>query len=149
MTLAFLGWTQDERLPEVTEAAQEAARQVGAFRLSFDRAGRFPDRGRPRVVWLGIGEGLSSVAGLGQAVAAALRARSIRFDDRPLSPHLTLARVVEDASLAEARTVAAAIERLEVPRLVTEATEIALMQSVLSPKGPRYTVLGTAPLARV
>ena len=147
VTLAFLGWTPDERLPEVNATAVEAASQVGSFRLSFDRAGRFPDRGRPRVVWLGIGEGMASVERLGQAVAAGLRSRSVRFDDRPLSPHLTLARVLADASLAEARTVAAAIDALQVPDLFTETTAIAVMQSALSPKGARYTALTSVSLA--
>jgi len=59
VTLAFLGWTPDEKLGDVVAAANEAARGQAPFTLVFDRAGRFPERGRPRVVWLGIGEGLA------------------------------------------------------------------------------------------
>src|SRR5437868_8435969 len=70
-----------------------------------------------------MGEGMASVERLGQAVAAGLRSRSVRFDDRPLSPHLTLARVLADASMAEARTVAAAIDALQVPDLFTRSEE--------------------------
>src|SRR2546422_889212 len=92
-------------------AAAEAAAGVAPFALAFaGAAGRFPERGRPRVVWLGIGAGLEGVRRLGERVTGALRERAVRFDDRPLSAHLTLARVREDASLAEARTVAAALE---------------------------------------
>jgi 2'-5' RNA ligase len=147
ITLAFLGQTPDERLDDVAVAAAEAATQVSAFTLSFDRAGRFPERGRPRVVWLGIAEGGQSVATLGAGVYAALRSRGFRFDDRPLAPHLTLARVVEGASAADAKTVGAALERLATPLLGFEVDEIAVVQSVLSPKGPRYTARTTVPLA--
>lgn len=147
ITLAFLGWTPDERLPEVTAAAEDAARPVPGFTLSFDTAGRFPERGRPRVVWLGIGEGRESVLRLGEGVYRGLRERGLTFDDRPLSPHLTLARVQDDASGAEARTVGAAVEDLVVPRLGFAVESIAVVQSVLSPKGPRYTALATAPLS--
>ena len=147
VTLAFLGWTPDERLPDAAAAAAEAAAGVAPFALAFEgAAGRFPERGRPRVVWLGIGAGLESVRRLGERVAGALRDRAVRFDDRPLASHLTLARVREDATLAEARTVAAALEALAVPRLETEVREIALFESVLSPRGPRYTARAHAPL---
>src|SRR6266550_3934609 len=76
-----------------------------------------------------------------------LRTRGLRFDDRPLSPHLTLARVPDDASSAEAKTIAAAVESLAAPRLEFRVDEIAVVQSLLSPKGPRYTALATVPLA--
>jgi len=55
--------------------------------------------------------------------------------------------VAEDASSAEAKTVGAALDELAVPDLRFEVREIAVVQSVLSPKGPRYTPLATVPLA--
>jgi 2'-5' RNA ligase len=147
LTLAFLGQTPDERLGDVTAAAKNSAAAVSAFTLAFDHAGRFPERGRPRVVWLGIAEGAASVLELGDGVYAGLRSRGLRFDDRPLAPHLTLARVIEDASAAEAKTVGAAVADLAIRSLGFEVREIAVVQSVLSPKGPRYTALATVPLA--
>jgi 2'-5' RNA ligase len=147
VTLAFLGQTPDERLEDVAAAAKEAAAPVSAFTLSLDRTGRFPERGRPRVVWLGIADGEASVVELGVGVYAALRRRTLPFDDRPLAPHVTLARVVEDASAAEASTVGAALEGLAIGPLRFEVNEIAVVQSVLSPKGPRYTPRATVPLA--
>jgi 2'-5' RNA ligase len=43
--------------------------------------------------------------------------------------------------------IAAALETLATPRLQFMVEEIAVVQSVLSPKGPRYTALATVPLA--
>jgi 2'-5' RNA ligase len=149
LTLAFLGETAEERLADVEAATAEAAAEIAPFRIRLDRASRFPERGRPRVVWLGIGEGLTPVERLGSGVASGLRARALRFDDRPLSPHLTLARVREDASLAEARTVAAAVESLRVEPIAFAVDAITVFQSVLSPKGPRYTPRASCPLVRV
>ena len=147
VTLAFLGNTPDERLGDVVDAAKDAARQIFPFGISFDRAGRFPERGRPRVVWLGVADGEPSVVALGEGVYAGLRSRGLRFDDRPLGPHLTLARVAEDASAAEAKTVGVALGDLVIEPLRFEVTGIAVVQSVLSPKGARYTALETVPLA--
>ena len=146
VTLAFLGQTPDERLDDVTAAAREAAAHVSRFTLSLDRVGQFPERGRPRVVWLGIADG-AAVVEVGAGVYAGLRRRNLRFDDRPLAPHLTLARVVEDASAAEAKAVGAAVRDLAIPGLRFDVDGIAVVQSVLSPSGPRYTAVATVPLA--
>jgi RNA 2',3'-cyclic 3'-phosphodiesterase len=139
VTLAFLGWTADDRLEAVNEAARAAAAGHPAFDLALAGAGRFPESGRLRVVWLGIGEGADALATLARSVTAQLRDRQLRFDDRPFAPHLTLARVRDEASAAEARTVAAAVDAIAVPELRARVDRIAVVESVLSPKGPRYT----------
>lgn len=139
VTLAFLGWTPDDRLDAVVEAAAAASRGLGRFELTFAGAGRFPSRGTPRVVWLGIGAGKEQLGTLAGALADQLRSRELKFDDRPFAPHLTLARVRPEASGPEGRMVAAAVDQLAVPDLRTPVDRIAVVQSVLSPKGPRYT----------
>ena len=146
VTLAFLGWTPDEQLAAAVAAATAAAGAHRPFRLSFGAAATFPERGRARVAWLGIGDGAAELAALAADLAAALRARQLRFDERPFTPHLTLARVRESASLAEARTVTAAVAGLGVPDLCCGAERIAVVQSVLTPKGPRYAERASAPL---
>jgi 2'-5' RNA ligase len=147
VTLAFLGWTPDGQLDAVGEAARAAATGHGPFDLSFTGLGRFPASGRPRVVWLGVGEGAEPLAGLARAVTAELRARALNFDERPFAPHLTLARVREEASGPEARTVAAAVDAIAVPDLRTRVERIAVVESVLSPKGPSYTTRLEIPLS--
>ena len=146
VTLAFLGETPESRLPDVAGAAEEAVTDVRPFRLVFDRAGRFPERGRPRVVWLGMADGRASVERLGAGLSRALRESALDFEDRPVSPHLTLARVREEATAAEARTVAAAVDEVAVVPLEVNVSAIVVVRSVLSPKGSRYTTLATAPL---
>ncbi len=146
VTLAFLGWTPDEQLEAVGAAARAAAAGHGPFDLDFSGAGRFPAGGRLRVVWLGIGEGAQALAGLAASVAAELRGRDLKFDDRAFAPHLTLARVREEASGPEARTVAAAVDGLAVPELRTRVDRIGVVESVLSPKGPRYSARLEVPL---
>jgi 2'-5' RNA ligase len=146
LTLAFLGETPEGRLPDVGTAAEEAARSIAPFTLAFDRAGQFPERGRPRVVWLAVDAGLADVQRLGENLHRQLRSAGLDFEDRPLAPHLTVARVEEDASGAEARTITAALRSLDVPRLVIEVREIVLMQSTLTPQGPRYSRRAAVPL---
>ncbi|MDQ6857375.1 MAG: RNA 2',3'-cyclic phosphodiesterase [Chloroflexota bacterium] len=146
ITLAFLGWTADDRLPDVVAAARAATARHRGFDLTMAGAGRFPASGRPRVVWLGIGAGAEPLAALAAEVARALRAAQLTFEDRPFAPHLTLARLRVEASASEWRTVAAAIDGLTVPALRTHVDRIAVVESVLSPKGPRYTARAELPL---
>ena len=146
MTLAFIGRTPDEQLAAVTAAAEAAAAGVTAFDIELDRPGRFPPTGRPRVVWLGIGAGAQAVVALGERVRAELGRREIAFDPKPLRAHVTLGRAKEDVSLVEARAIAAGVEAMRVPHLRFRADAVVVFESVLSPRGPRYTARSSAPL---
>ena len=146
MTLAFIGRTPDEQLAAVTAAAEAAAAGVTAFDIELDRPGRFPPTGRPRVVWLGIGAGAQAVVALGERVRAELGRREIAFDGKPLRAHVTLGRAKEDVSLVEARAIAAGVEAMRVPHLRFRADAVVVFESVLSPRGARYTARSSAPL---
>jgi RNA 2',3'-cyclic 3'-phosphodiesterase len=146
VTLAFLGRTPDERLADVAAAVEAAASDVTAFDIELDRPGRFPPTGRPRVVWLGIGTGAPMVLGLGDRVRAELRRREIAFDAKPHRAHVTLGRAREDVTLVDARAIAAAVEAMRVPHLRYRVDAVVTFESVLSPRGPRYTPRSIAPL---
>jgi 2'-5' RNA ligase len=146
VTLAFLGQTPEERLADVTAAATEAASGVTAFDAELDRPGRFPPSGRPRVVWLGVGAGGPALLALGERVRAALRAREIAFDAKPIRAHVTLGRVREDVALVDARAIAAAAEAMRVPHLRFRVDELVVFESVLSPRGPKYSPRAAVPL---
>ena len=146
VTLAFLGWTPDGQLERVIDATRAAAAGHQPVHLAFATAGRFPAEGKPKVVWLGTGEGSGPLAALAASVTTELRRALLNLDDRAFAPHLTLARVRPEASGPEARTITAAIEALRVPDLRARVDRIAVMESVLSPKGPRYTARAEVPL---
>ena len=146
VTLAFLGQTSDERLADAKAAVETAASRVTAFDVELDRPGRFPESGKPRVVWMGIGAGAPALLELGMHVRAELGRRQITFDPKPLRAHVTLGRVREDAPVADARAIAAAVEAMRIPHMRFRADAVVLFESVLSPRGPRYTPRATAPL---
>lgn len=146
VTLAFLGQTSEERLADAKVAVETAASRVTAFDIELDRPGRFPASGKPRVVWMGIGAGASALLELGARVRAELGRREITFDAKPLRAHITLGRVREDAPVADARAIAAAVEAMRIPHMRFRADAVVLFESVLSPRGPRYTPRATAAL---
>jgi 2'-5' RNA ligase len=146
VTLAFLGPTLDERLADVTRAVEAATSGVTAFDIEFDHSGRFPSSGKPRVAWLGIGAGAPAVLALGQRVRAELARREIGFDRKPLRAHVTFGRIREDVGVVDARAIAAAVEAMRIPHLRFRTDAAVVFESLLSPRGPRYTQRASASL---
>ena len=137
ITLAFLGATPADRLDDVVAAAAAAASGARSFSFTLDRLGRFPPDGPPHTIWAGPSAGAEPLARLARSVRAELRARDIAFDDKPFQPHVTIARVAERQAPAEARIVAAAVVSARVRMPPLPGGEVAVIQSILSPRGAR------------
>ena len=146
LTLAFLGTTPDAQVANVADAVRGAAHDTRAFHASFERVGRFPDHGDPRVVWLGVGDGATQLDELAQRVRRALASRGLPFDDKPFRAHVTLARVREAVDRGQARAIARVVDQAAAPRATFDVDTLVVYESVVSSKGPRYTARATAPL---
>ncbi len=109
------------------------------FDLSFGGLGFFPERGSPRVVWLGVQRGGDELHRIQQTLQARLRIPPEREGFRP---HLTLARVRERVSRARfGKTVEIAASAGP-----SRIDRVTLYESRLSPGGPRYVPIAEAPL---
>ena len=67
------------------------------FRAAIGGLGAFPARGTPRVVWIGVLEGLRGFQLVYEELGRRISPLGCFPEDQPYSPHLTLGRV-EDAS---------------------------------------------------
>jgi 2'-5' RNA ligase len=142
LTLAFLGHVADERVPPlIADAARDLIRP--AFEIAFAGLGVFPDRGLPRVLWLGVTSGADAAIALQREVAARIAAHGIPLEAREFHPHLTLARWATSRSSNRARTLGAARPGVLARQPVTAVT---LFESRLLPSGARYTALARANL---
>jgi 2'-5' RNA ligase len=90
LTLKFIGDTPPERVPALTEALQ-GIEPVAPFTVAVRGFGFFPDAGHPHVFWAGF-EGPPELGQLARAIDAALASTGISRENRPFTPHLTLAR---------------------------------------------------------
>jgi 2'-5' RNA ligase len=147
LTLRFLGATPEERVGEVAAAVTSAAQGMAPFEIVLSGGGSFPNPHHPRVLWLGITEGAPELAQLAQRLGADLLALGWPIDDRPLTPHLTLARTdgVPGADEKVRRLVEVAGDR----RLGWQADRIVLYKSLVGHGPTRYEALAEAPLIRV
>jgi 2'-5' RNA ligase len=141
LTLAFLGQVQPEMADEVVRVGEAAVAGVGPARLRLEGAGTFPESGRKaRVLWTGIGGDTEALVRLAAALSSASKAAGLRSEDRPLAPHLTLARFSTPAPVPqEALDLVAAAAAESEP---WEARELACFRSTLGgPRGARYRVV--------
>jgi RNA 2',3'-cyclic 3'-phosphodiesterase len=90
LTLAFLGSVGSET--EEKLRAHLLAIHFASFFLPLHGAGAFPSKGRPKVVWLGVGRGHPHLFQLHKRVTDGALAAGIEADLRPWHPHITLAR---------------------------------------------------------
>jgi RNA 2',3'-cyclic 3'-phosphodiesterase len=134
LTLKFLGEVADERVGEVSAALSRAASAHEGFDAAFEVLGGFPNLRRPRVLWVGIGEGSDAMAALAEDVEAVLHPLGFPGEDRPFRGHFTLARFSQPR-------IVEALPDVTVPMASFRVHEIVLFRSQLHPKGARYTAL--------
>jgi 2'-5' RNA ligase len=151
ITLKFIG----EQLPERVEAITRRLRRVesSAFEIRAGGYGFFPTAKAPRVFWIGVHAG-PQLAELAASIDTATTELGIPREDRPYSPHLTLARAGAgrrsgspkwrkgdgpNTTFARLEKRLAAIGELDFGKMT--AREFILFRSQLSPAGSKYTKL--------
>ena len=91
VTLHFLGEVPAGRVDDFREALG-APLPEPPFAASTGRFGAFPERGAPRVIWLGVDRGADAMMRLHAIFAGRLRQLGHAVEDRAFTPHFTLAR---------------------------------------------------------
>lgn len=159
LTLRFLGDTTPEQQEQVTERLQALAATVAPFALHVDFTGNglggFPTLRQPRVVWMGIGGELDALGQLQAQVEKIVQAAGFTPEEKPFSPHLTLARAARNSDRRRLKEVgqalgdyvqAAATSLAPTDPLRFTVNRVILYQSELRPGGSRYTALAELPL---
>ncbi len=146
LTLRFFADLPSARWEAAAEAAAAACASGPHFDLEVRGLGRFPSHGPLRVVWAGLGAGREALVALGTALRRELSARGFEEEERPLSPHLTLARARDPRGSKEAARAVAAFAP-SVGALGVEAVGgLVLYRSDLGAGPPVHTPLGRFPL---
>ena len=90
LTLKFLGATDPEEVDRMRESLR--AIQVRPFLLEVSGLGVFPMRGKPAVLWAGLGSAHPHLFQLHKKVNDVLYGCGVEPDRRVYRPHITLAR---------------------------------------------------------
>ena len=136
LTLRFFG-AADAVTEEQIRAALASPIPMEPFDILLDGVGVFPERGSPRVLWVGIGDGREQLRRLYETLRGLPGSSHEAF-----KPHLTLARFRERVGRAEI----AELGRIRASAGPSRIDRVTLYESRLSPAGPAYLPLAEAPL---
>ena len=141
LTLKFLGDTDPDRIPGIQITLTETLASLARFQLSLDSAGVFPDTNNPRVLWLGLKDREGALETLQTEIEKALEQIGFPREQRPFSPHVTLARIKSPQGKKELKSELDAVNQEGITPHPFDVGEIQLYESQLTPKGSIYTVL--------
>ena len=140
LTLYFCGDADPAAEQRIVEALATPFAEA-PFSLTFSGVGFFPDHGSPRVVWLGIRDGLDSLRRLQDLLARRIDRRGAqRGSSETFSPHVTIARL--RAPVPRARV--AHLGRIQSSAGPARIDRVTLYESRLSRPGPVYVPLAAA-----
>ncbi len=92
ITIWFLGEVREPRVEALVASLQEPL-DVRPFTLQVGGAGAFPPSGTLRAIWLGIVAGCEGLIAIHDQLRRRLVPLGFEPENRPYSPHLTVARV--------------------------------------------------------
>lgn len=147
LTLAFLGYLNDEDLVKVCQAIQEIDSKHSSFSITFTKIDYGPkDKEAPRLIWLE-GEKSKELSLLKKSLDKIL-IQTIGFlpENRDFTPHITLARIRKwDWQRIEPE------ERPEITEdflMDFEVRSIEVMESRLKKSGAEYAILESIKLGK-
>jgi len=134
LTLKFLGEISDGQVTQATDALK-GLKPFETFSTEVKGFGFFPDTHQPRVFWAGVVTPPNLVA-LVEQVERVMEKVGFARENRPFTPHLTLARFKIPRPQPALQSH---LERLGEPSLGSfEVSEFFLIESKLSPQGAEY-----------
>ncbi len=149
LTLKFLGSIPVDRIGEITRAMEEAAQGIPPFHLEVRDLGVFPSLRRVQVAWVGISGQLDKLVQLQQGIESNLARLGFTSESRPFTPHLTLARVRDRASLEERQRFGQLIASTKFETVhAIEVDAISLMRSQLTREGAIYSRISSVGLSK-
>jgi 2'-5' RNA ligase len=144
ITVSFLGTQDDAALTAIMNAMRGTAGRFSAVGISFVEVIYAPQKGDPRMIWLGTSEETDhALGGIKMSLENDLGAAGIRFERelRAFSGHITLARFSHHAQPGD-------LPKIERKLAISCAgTSLDLMESELGRGGAQYAVLQKFPFS--
>ena len=92
LTLYFLGNTPVKNIPSIIQSL-ESVSVINHFKLIIEGTGLFPSVSSPKVLWLGIGDGINELSSLHSLVQQSVREFTETYRKTKFTPHITIAKV--------------------------------------------------------
>ena len=147
LTLKFLGSITTDKISEITKAIEEAVQGISPFHLEVKNLGVFPNLRRVQVAWVGISGEVDKLTQLQKRIDFNLAHLGFAPESRPFTPHLTLARLRNQASSPERQSFGQLIADTKSEITCSfEVNAISLMRSQLTREGAIYSRINSVKL---
>lgn len=143
ITIKFLGEVEEKLIPKIKEILNPLSREFSPFKLKITRPGVFPDKDKPRVIWIGT-ENKDVLKDLAKRIDESLSVIGFQKETREFRAHITLARVknyqngryIFEKLVDKYRQISVENRQFEF-----SVEEFVLMKSTLTPNGSIYEVI--------
>jgi 2'-5' RNA ligase len=141
VTLKFLGETESASLAAI-RGAMASIRNAQPVTLEFRSLGFFPNERHPRVFWAGM-EASANLKALAEDIDRSVHPLGFPLEERPFTPHLTLARCHPPCLPPNLASAASKNSSRSFGSL--SAREFHLIESKLKSTGAEYTTVQSFP----
>lgn len=138
ITLIFLGETPGSAVALIQQLIEESFSSIQAFSTEMSGIGVFPNTHNPKVLWLGL-ESLQPLMPACARLGELLQSNGFSLDNKPLKPHLTLARVKNTGHRVSFESLLKQYHQSAFSTVLIR--QIVLYESILSSGGPIYKPL--------
>jgi len=142
ITTKFIGSWPSDRLDQLKETLANLE-DTRMFKIAIRGLGFYPNARRPKIFWTGV-EGGPPLAGLASRTDQFCASIGVKPENKPYSPHLTLARIDTPSGLASLFDAIAKFDQAEFGEF--SATSFHLYLSQPGHGGSVYTSLAEFPL---
>ncbi|MBA7513819.1 RNA 2',3'-cyclic phosphodiesterase [subsurface metagenome] len=146
LTMKFLGYISLEQRELIKAELKEIASRYSLLIIRLSSTiGVFPTYKMPRIIWVGIKEGISELKELYNSIENKLSNKGFPREDKDFSGHITIGRV---KFIRDKTNFIQILKRIEVNNFTQEVGSIDLMESKLTPSGPIYSITAKFPLLK-
>lgn len=145
ITLSFLGDTSEQQVNYISEQLEIIGSGFSSMELNFKELGVFPNLRKPRVFWIGM-ERNELLENLQGEIEMMLHNYGINRENKPFSPHLTIARIkwIDDIDRLKYWLKKYKCETIQ----KTKPGEFIYYESKLTANGPIYSSIKKFPLKK-
>ena len=142
LTLKFLGNVSRPNLQKMRNSF-ESVGKISPFILQINRIGAFPSIYKPQVIWIGLSSH-ENLLKLHRSIEEGVDQFNIERDDKPFTPHLTIARTKPGIKNEHYQRIKQElINNRDLEPISFLIDKYCIYQSVLTSSGPIYSTLET------
>ena len=145
ITLFFLGNTEESAVAVLQQLIEESFHEIQTYQTELRGVGVFPNTNNPKVLWLGLDD-LQPLMSAYFKLGELLQQNGFSFDQKPLKPHLTVARIKRADNPLAFQSLLSEFQETVFDRI--EVNKVALFESISTPAGPVYKPLFEKQLIR-